>query len=142
MELLILVPIATLFGDIPATSANSHNFVMPYKENVSKDKKAAILAFIEYISTNSLRWVSAGQIPANLRVLESPEYQALPYHSAFVDISTLVFANTSPYFSDSFEPVYSRVTEAMNTPNADIQALLDSAELEGIQRVNEALENE
>lgn len=132
-------PIETLFGDTPATSANSHNFVMPYKAEVSDDKKAAILAFIEYISANSLRWANAGQIPANLNVLQSQEYLALPYHSTFVNVETIRFADTSPYFSDSFEPVYSRVTEAMNTATANIQALLDDAEQEGRQRVDEAL---
>lgn len=133
--------IETLFGDTPAVWAGSHNFVMPRPAKVNEDKQEAIVAFIKYVSENSLRWANAGQIPANLTVLDSAEYQALPYHSTFVDVEDIVFPSLSPYFQDSFEPIFSRVTDAMNDPNADIQALLDEAELEGTQRLNEALGN-
>lgn len=134
-------PIATLFGDTPATWANGHNFVMPYQSELSLDKQEAVLAFIEYVSNNSIRWANAGQIPANLSVLASDAYKELPYHQSFVDFDSIVFSSSSPYISDSFEPIYSRVTEAMSTEDVDIQALLDSAEVEGTQRVNEALDN-
>ncbi|TVP94511.1 MAG: ABC transporter substrate-binding protein [Acholeplasmatales bacterium] len=134
-------PIAQLFGDTPATWAGSHQFVMPRGRNINPEKQAAILTFIEFITSNSLRWANAGQIPANLRVLESAEFQALPYHGTFVDVSTIRFVNASPYFDDAFTPIYSRVTAAMTSPGANIQALLDAAELEGIQRVDDALGN-
>ncbi|MFP4287462.1 MAG: ABC transporter substrate-binding protein [Candidatus Izemoplasmataceae bacterium] len=134
-------PIATLFGDTPATWAGSHNFVMPRARNTSETKQEAILTFIEYVTNNSLRWANAGQIPANLSVLESQEFLDLEYHSSFVDVSTIKFVNASPYFEDAFGPVYQIVTEAMTTRNANLQALLDEAELEGTQRVDEALGN-
>ncbi|MCF7926991.1 MAG: ABC transporter substrate-binding protein [Candidatus Izimaplasma sp.] len=131
--------IATLFGDEPAVWAGSHNFIMPRASSINPEKQEAILTFIEYITNNSLRWATAGQIPANLTVLASEEYQALEYHQTFVDIDDIKFVNASPYFEDAFSVIYSRVTEAMTTENADIQALLDAAEQEGIQRVDEAL---
>jgi len=133
--------IETLFGDTPAIWAGSHNFVMPRPAKVNEDKQEAIMAFISYVSENSLRWANAGQIPANLTVLESQEYLDLPYHSTFANVDHIVFPTISPYFQDSFEPVFSRVTEAMSMGNADIQALLDEAETEGQQRVDEALGN-
>ncbi|MFU8785990.1 MAG: ABC transporter substrate-binding protein [Candidatus Izemoplasmataceae bacterium] len=134
-------PIATLFGETPATWAGSHNFVMPRARTESPAKQQAILTFIEYITSNSLRWANAGQIPANLSVLASDEFLALEHHNTFVDVDTITFVNASPYFDDAFSPIYSRVTAAMINRNANLQALLDEAEAEGIQRVDEALGN-
>ncbi len=132
-------PIATLFGDTPATWAGSHNFVMPRPAKINADKQEAIMEFVKYITENSIRWAGAGQIPANITVLESDEFDALPYVSTFADVSSLVFIRQSPYFEDAYTPIYSRVTEAMTSGMIDIQTLLDEAEQEGIQRANAAL---
>ncbi len=132
-------PIATLFGDTPATWADSHNFVVPYNPNISEEKEAAIMTFIEYITGNPMRWVEAGQIPADVRVLESDAFAALEYHNNFVDIDSIRFVTSSPYLEDAFEPVFSRVTTAMANADADIQALLDDAEQEGIELADEAM---
>lgn len=133
-------PIATLFGDTPATWADSHNFVMPYNPDLSQEKYDAIMTFIDYVTSHSMDWAQAGQIPAKISVLESDEYADLEYHNNFVDLDTIQFVTTSPYVEDGFEPVFSRVTTAMANENADIQALLDDAEEEGTELVNEALE--
>lgn len=132
-------PIATLFGDTPATWADSHNFIMPYNPNISEEKEAAIMTFIEYITANAMQWAQAGQIPADLRVLESDEFAALEYHNDFVDVDTIRFVTSSPYLEDAFEPVFSRVTTAMANADADIQALLDDAEQEGTELADEAM---
>lgn len=132
-------PLATLFGDVPATWAGSHNFVMPRPEKANENKQEAIMSFISFVSDNSIRWAEAGQIPANINVMHSDEFAALEYISTFADISSLFFVEPSPYFEDAYTPIYSRVTEAMTTSGIDIQKLLDEAEQEGIQRANAAL---
>jgi len=131
--------IETLFGPEPAIWAGSHSFVLPYQTGLTEEKEEAIMTFIEYITANSLRWAEAGQIPADLTVLNSEAFQAMDYHNDFFDMDALRFVTVSPYFEDGFEPVYSRVTTAMSNSDADIQALLDDAEQEGIELVNEAL---
>ena len=134
-------PIETLFGDTPATWADSHNFIMPLQQNVSEEKYNAIMTFIEYVTANSMRWAEAGQIPADITVLESEEYLALEYHQTFVNVETIRFVTASPYIQDGFEPIFSRVTTAMANANADIQALLDNAETEARELVDIARPN-
>lgn len=132
--------IATLFGDEqPATWADSHNFIMPLQQNVSAEKEEAIMTFIDYITANAMDWANAGQYPADLRILESDEFAALEYHSSFTDIDSITFTTTSPYLEDGFEPIFLRVTQAMRNEGVDIQELLDDAEREGIELVDEAL---
>ncbi len=132
-------PIDTLFGDIPAVWAGSHNFVMPRPAKVSEEKQSAIMEFVKYITENSIRWAGAGQIPANIQVLESDEFKALEYISTFANVSSLAFVKPSPYFEDAYTTIYSRVTEAMTSGTVNIQTLLDEAEQEGIQRADAAL---
>lgn len=134
-------PIATLFGDTPATWADSHNFVMPFQSDVSDAKYQAIMTFIEYITENSLRWANGGQIPAEISVLESAEYMAFEYHQSFVDIETIQFVKSSPYIEDGFEPIYSRVTTVMANADSNIQELLDTAETEAKELVDIARGN-
>ncbi|MFW5841963.1 MAG: extracellular solute-binding protein [Bacillota bacterium] len=134
-------PIATLFGDTPATWADSHNFVMPLQVNVSDEKYEAMMTFIEYITANSLRWAEAGQIPADISVLESDEFLALEDHQTFVDVDTIKFVTASPYVEDGFEPIFARVTTAMANENPDIQDLLDEAEEEATELVDIARGN-
>ena len=132
-------PLDTLFGDTPGTWAGSHNFVMPRPSKINEDKQEAIMEFVKYISDNSIRWAGAGQIPANLTVLESAEFEGIPYVSTFANVDSLMFIKQSPYFEDAYTPIYSRVTEAMTSSTVNLQTLLDEAEQEGIQRVNAAL---
>lgn len=132
--------IETLFGSEPATWADSHNFVMPYNPDLSEEKSEAIMTFIEYVTNNSIQWAEAGQIPVNKDVLESDEFNDLEYHNDFVDLDSIQFVTSSPYIEDGFEPVFSRVTTAMANDDADIQDLIEEAETEGTELVDEALE--
>jgi len=133
--------IATLFGDTPAVWADSHNFVLPLQSGVSDEKYQAMMTFIEYITAHSLQWAQAGQIPADITVLESEEFLALEYHQTFVDVDDIVFVESSPYIEDGFEPIFSRVTTVMANENPDIQALLDEAETEARELVDIAKGN-
>ena len=131
--------IDTLFGDEqPAVWADSHNFVMPYQPGMSEEKEEAIMTFIEYITANAMEWVEGGQFPADLSLLESEAFENLEYHSSFADVDAITFTTTSPYLEDGFEPIFLRVTQAMRNEDADIQELLDDAESEGIELVDEA----
>ena len=131
--------IATLFGDTPAIWADSHNFIMPFQPNMSDTKADAIMTFIEYITANAMEWVEAGQFPADLSLLESAAFNDLPYHSTFADVDAITFTTTSPYLEDGFEPIFLRVTQAMRRADANIQELLDEAEQEATELVDEAI---
>ncbi|BFH63453.1 ABC transporter substrate-binding protein [Paenibacillus azoreducens] len=57
---------------------SSHQFVMFNDKNRSEEKTKGIMDFIDYVRENSLPWAQAGQNPAALAILESPEYKKLP----------------------------------------------------------------
>jgi multiple sugar transport system substrate-binding protein len=67
------------FGDQPAWWANSHVFVLPRQRNRDEQRVEAALAFIDWMTNNTIMWTEAGHIPPRRSVIESEEYQSLPH---------------------------------------------------------------
>jgi len=68
-------------GPKPGTMADSH--VLCVRQGISSAQRDAADRFIRYLSQNSIRWASAGQVPARKSVRELPEFAAMPVQSAF-----------------------------------------------------------
>jgi len=118
-------------------SARSHVFIVP-KGKQSQAKLDAIMTFIKYIGDHSYIWASAGHIPVSNIAREAEEYKQLPYHAGFGDPNDFKVATQSPYYTESYNPIYLRVTQALRNPNYDVDALIASAKQEATQLVNEA----
>lgn len=80
--------------------ADSHTLVLPVSSTRSEeDSKAAVEFMVSASRDGGVTWAGAGQIPANLDVLESQEYLDLPYRSNYKDeVNKAVFAPKNPHF--------------------------------------------
>jgi multiple sugar transport system substrate-binding protein len=78
------VEIPVIF-DRPCTYADSHTFAIPKNqgEDMSPEKRAAVLEVISWIDHNSLFWATAGHIPAFSAVTESAEYAAMEPNATY-----------------------------------------------------------
>lgn len=77
-----IVPLPPIFGSA-AHWGSSHTLAIP--SYATDAKREAAMAFIRYFSeSGSALWGQAGHIPANTAVMNSAEYQSLPYRELFV----------------------------------------------------------
>jgi len=139
-----VLPVSNMFtNEVTATSAQipvrSHTFVVAKPgKTMTEARELAMMTFIKYMNDNSFVWATAGQIPASNIARATAEYQALPYHSGFGNVSNFRVSAQSPYFHQAFSPVYSRVTAAMSNPNYNASTLLTQAVNEAIMLLAEA----
>ncbi len=67
----------------PLTWSSSHQFVLP-KKDLSAEKAAAIMDFINYVGEHSISWAQAGQVPASVAISKDEAFKKLP-HSFLMD---------------------------------------------------------
>ena len=72
-----------LFGE--GVWAGSHHLGVPARANMSADEKQGAYYFINWLTTHSLDWAKAGQIPASASVREDPAFKDVPYIPAFAE---------------------------------------------------------
>jgi len=65
--------------------ANSHNFVITNKRGQDPNKITASKVFINWVSTHSADWATAGQVPARNSVRESQAFQKLQFQSILAE---------------------------------------------------------
>lgn len=85
----VAIPIPQLF-DQQATWGDSHVFVLPRQDNQSEEKKIASLQFANWIADNSASWAKAGHVPSKPSILETAEFNELPYRSDYAEIQDYV----------------------------------------------------
>lgn len=73
-------PIPTI-GNHPGTLADSHCLCL--KPNLSPKQREAGERFVRYLSSHSLKWAGAGQVPARKSVRATPEFQKMQIQYAF-----------------------------------------------------------
>ncbi len=71
-------------GSKPYTWGDSHSFVFPKKDD--KRKLEAALTFAQWFSEHTLDWATAGHLPVNEKVLNSPELLQLPMRKDYLDV--------------------------------------------------------
>jgi len=74
--------------------ANSHNFVITNKRGQDPNKITASKVFINWVSTHSADWATAGQVPARNSVRESQAFQKLKFQSILAE--QLPYVNFPP----------------------------------------------
>jgi multiple sugar transport system substrate-binding protein len=68
-----------LIGKRKAAFAVGHNFVIPRPKEVDTDQINATLTFVKWMTENSFEYAKVGQVPANLKVVQSEEYRTLEH---------------------------------------------------------------
>ncbi|MEG1891565.1 MAG: extracellular solute-binding protein [Clostridia bacterium] len=77
---------------------DSHTFIVPVKASHTDEQVQACVKFFDYASQNSIKWATAGHVVANLNVVNSPEYAALPYRSDYKEAANFVkYFESTPY---------------------------------------------
>ena len=124
--------------DHACTYSDSHAFAIP--NNVGKDvdpaKHAAVLEVIKWMEAHSLFWASAGHIPANKAVTETPEYKAMQPQATYAVLTANSVFDPKSKFAGVASPLFdasgNAFTAAMNgetdpaTAVAEMKATLDA----------------
>ncbi|ODT83884.1 extracellular solute-binding protein [Devosia sp.] len=87
------------FFDHPATWADSHAFVIPNRvgNEVSPEKRAAVLKVIHWMNENSTFWATAGHIPAYRPARDNDEFRNMQPNAVYSSLAeTAVFDPVSP----------------------------------------------
>ena len=83
------------FFDENKVFADSHAFAFPVQPGRSPEKEVGIMEFIDWM-VNSGRWMETGHLATTQSVLDSPEYNALPFVENYKDsVNHLVFLSGS-----------------------------------------------
>lgn len=77
------VPFPQLF-DQPGAWGDSHTIVVPKQE--SKEKQVAAVKFADWLAENGHMWAKAGHVPSKPSVIESEEYQKMPYRADYAKV--------------------------------------------------------
>lgn len=86
-----------LFGK-NAQWGDSHTFILPVKPDSNAERMTEAMKFFDFVSKNSIVWASAGHVVANVNVLKSEEFAALPYRSDYADVANyVVFFEPNPF---------------------------------------------
>lgn len=93
------------------TWGDSHTFAIP--SYTDEKRQEAALAFADWANDNGVMWAEAGHMPAKKSVLESAEYQALPYRSDYADaIDLAVYFPSSPVLGPANTAASLKINEA------------------------------
>jgi len=83
--------------DHASTYADSHAFAIPNGNDMSPERRAAVLQVIGWISQNSLFWATAGHIPAYGPVTQSDEYAAMEPNATYSSLTAnMIFDPKTP----------------------------------------------
>lgn len=123
-----VMPVPKIF-DSSAAWGDSHNLVLPVQKNLDKDKEAACVTFMNWVSQNGQIWGQAGHVPANISAQKSPDFQSLPKRSGFVgSVSNVVFPKQSEQTWPLKEIIYKNLETVLNgstTPEAAFKTITD-----------------
>ena len=83
--------------DHASTYADSHAFAIPTGNDMTPEKRAAVLEVMGWISKNSLFWATAGHIPAYGPVTQSDEYSKMEPNATYSGLtSNMIFDPKTP----------------------------------------------
>ncbi|PYE85893.1 extracellular solute-binding protein [Pseudoroseicyclus aestuarii] len=108
------VQVPTLMGT-EATWADSHAFAIPVQgdEEMSPEKREAVMTVIGWMEEHAIQWASAGHIPAYRPITESDEYQQMEPNATYASLAdTAVFDPRDP-IAGVASPVYDQALNIM-----------------------------
>jgi len=113
------IEIPALFNHT-CTYSDSHTFAIPNNagKEATPEKHAAVLEVIKWMEAHSLFWATAGHVPANKAVTETPEYKAMQPQATYQPLTAnAVFDPKSVnagVASPLFDTAGNAITPAMN----------------------------
>jgi len=123
-------PVPQFGSERPANWAGSHTLVIYKQRKQDLEKTEAAARFIGWISNHSYDWALAGQIPVNVSVQNSEQFQALPYHSSIAKgVANVVFPPFFPKYGDSTGPIWEALNLAILGQKTVEQALKDAEKI-------------
>ncbi|OAK67206.1 ABC transporter substrate-binding protein [Lederbergia galactosidilytica] len=81
------VPFPQLFGQ-PAAWGDSHTLIVPKQDD--REKEVAAVKFADWLAENGVMWAKAGHVPSKPSVIESEEYQEMPYRADYASVMDIV----------------------------------------------------
>ena len=101
------VQVPTLL-DQEATWADSHAFAIPVQgeEEMSPEKRDAVMTVIGWMNKNALSWADAGHIPAYKPVAESEEFAAMEPNATYASLANTAFYDPRSDIAGVASPVY------------------------------------
>lgn len=126
------VPFPQLFN-VDAAQGGSHTLIMPIHSETTDERQRAKMEFIQYISDSGLDWAKAGHIPSKPEIVESQEYQDMPYRSDYASISADVVYTDQTIYQMSAETDMTRSLDEIMagrlTPEEGIQKMINDLEI-------------
>ncbi len=97
-----------VFFDHPATWADSHAFAIPNRvgNELTPEKRAAVLQVIAWMNNNSTFWATAGHIPAYNAARDNDEFRAMVPNSTYSVLADTAFFDPSSTLAGVASPVY------------------------------------
>lgn len=101
------VQVPTLL-DEPATWADSHAFAIPVQgdEEMTQEKRDAVMEVIGWMERNSIGWADAGHIPAYLPTVESEEYAGMEPNATYASLADTASFDPRNSIAGVASPVY------------------------------------
>jgi multiple sugar transport system substrate-binding protein len=102
-----------VFFDHPSTYSDSHAFAIPNNasEDLSPEKRAAVLDIVRSIVDQGLYWATAGHIPALKSVTETAEYQAMEPNATYAVLTSNMIYDPKSQFAGIAGPMYTVTAE-------------------------------
>jgi multiple sugar transport system substrate-binding protein len=115
-------------GDEKAVWAGSHNMVIMRQPSANDNKLQAAQVFVNWISSHSIEWARAGQIPARNTVRNSKAFKGLEHQSTLAQQQDYVhFAPAVPGIGDAQLEMEQAVNRAVLLKQSPKQALDEAA---------------
>ena len=101
-----IVPLPRLYQDASVWT-DSHAFAIPSNEGrpMAPEKVRAVLAFMGYVSRNSMGWAEGGHVPAYRPVAESPAARALMPNALYAGAAANVVYDPGGWYMGAAGPV-------------------------------------
>ncbi|SHI77712.1 extracellular solute-binding protein [Wenxinia saemankumensis] len=101
--------------DEAATWADSHAFAIPVQgdEEMTPEKRAAVMEVIGWMERNSIGWASAGHIPAYVATVESEEYASMEPNSTYASLADTASFDPRNPIAGVASPVYDAALNIM-----------------------------
>ncbi len=98
-----------------ATWADSHAFAIPVQgdEEMSEEKRDAVLTVIAWMNENSISWADAGHIPAYLPTAQSDAYQSMEPNATYASLADSAFFDPRSEIAGVASPVYNTALNIM-----------------------------
>jgi multiple sugar transport system substrate-binding protein len=114
-----IAPLPRLYDNASAW-ADSHGFALPANEGrpMAPAKARAVLRFVAYVSTHSMRWAEGGHIPAYRAVAESAEARALMPNAEYADAAGHVVYDPDGWYMGAAGPLEAIASKFLPAPLA------------------------